>query len=105
MSGLGGGGGMRLGVGPTTVADNTTVTVLADQAIAAGEIPVFDYWMKTISTNLQRHLVIKPVDVNSTACTGFTKKDLVTGDCDFIIKHKDGAARDFDWRARKFDTS
>lgn len=90
----------QLGKGPTSVADNTAVAVLTGQVLAAGEIPIFYCGMKTTPTNKQRHTNIKLTDILNTTLTSFPVKQ-TSGNWDFMIKHKDGAARDFDWQVLK----
>jgi len=89
---------LQLGIGPTTIATATNVAVLSAQTLAAGEIPVFHYGMKTTPTGVQKHLAIKTADTNGTNCTGFARKE-TDGTWSFVIRHEDGAARDFDWQA------
>lgn len=91
----------QLGKGPTSIANNATVDVLVAQVLAAGEIPVFHYGMKTVPTTGQNHTVIKPGSVGSANCTGFMRKLVSSGNWEFSIKHNDGGARDFDWQALK----
>jgi len=91
----------QLGKGPTSVADNTEVTVLADQALSAGEIPMFLFVMKTTpSGDQQHHYDDTSVGTGGNMTHGAWVKK-TTGNVDFRLRHGDGAARDFDWTAYK----
>lgn len=90
----------QLGSGPTAVATATDVVVLSGQTLADKEIPVFRFGMRDTPAGVQNHLAIKTADADSTNATGFPRKE-TDGTWSFIIRHEDGASRDFDWQAVK----
>jgi len=105
-AGSGGGGApgtwTQLGKGPTSVANDTEVTVLSGQTLSSGEVPVFHYGMQTTPTNTTEHVRITSGALSGGGgeATGVHVK-LSGGNWDFRIHHADGGARDFDWQALK----
>jgi len=91
----------QLGKGPTSIANNTETTVLADQSLAAGQIPQFLCVMKTTPTMAQYANLTSTMAAVSSGNYAFTHLKKLTGLVDFRIKHIDGGARDFDWVVSK----
>lgn len=90
----------QIGKGPTTIADNTEVTVLGSIVLAAGEIPDFCAIMKDVpASNIRHGFDITSAPGLNEATFGTVK--LTSGNIDFRIKHREGTAQDFDWVAYK----
>lgn len=102
----GGGGGppgtwTQLGKGPTTIADDTEVTVLANQTMAAGEIPVMHAIMRaTPSSDNPALLGDTTTGPGNTELQYAPVKD-TAGTIDFRLRHEDGGSRQIDWVAQK----
>jgi len=110
ISAPGAGGGppgtwTQLGKGPTLIAKATETTVLADQTLAAGEVPWFSVIMKTTPTAADVHHSEFATDVApgfDEADFSFVKK--TNGKIDYRIHWDQSGApanKDFDWVAHK----
>ena len=89
----------QIGKGPTTLANNTEVTVLAGHALAAGDLPLFFVNMREAPASevdmFQGDTGANPGNDNMD--WGLTK--LASGLIDFRIRQREGAPREIDWVA------
>ncbi len=90
----------QLAKGPTTIADNTSATVLAGVSLAAGELPTFLATMKTTPATGQTSTRERTQTIVSGVYTHIYRKQ-TSGLTDFKIKHNSGSAQEFDWVAYK----
>ena len=84
----------QLAKGPTTIADNTEI-VVHNATLSAGESPLFLAAMKTAASTNAFVQIIKPGVAGDKWV--YIMKSKTDGSIDFIIKHKQGVSKDFDW--------
>lgn len=85
------------GEGSTAIANDTEVTVLADQTISSASVPWFLVHMNATPTSNCIH-VVGPTDVTPPAGEArYTFVRKTNGLVDFRIRHNDGASRSFSW--------
>ena len=89
----------KLASGLTSVANNTQVTLLADQTITSGTIPLFLAYMEDTPSNDHRYTLDTTTGAPNSAEVRVNVWHKSTGAVDFRVRHADGVARNIRWAA------